>query len=232
MGLVDHARTALAEEVRADADMFELVLIFLPILAADVINPVLLAAQIYAFGSKKPLLNSWLVLFGWFSVYFASGVLLAIGLESIMKFLDNPRPVDFYIESVVAALLLWFGFKFLFQKPKTDEKKDFGESASLSSWGAFGIPYFAALDQLLKANFGWIDSLIALFIYNFLYLLPFIVLVIIRMVLGTKSEGLFEKINGWMEKIGKVLLPGMMIVIAVVLIVDAYLYFTTGNPWF
>ena len=225
--------------------MFELILIFLPILAADVINPVLLAAQIYAFGSKKPLLNSWLVLFGWFSVYFTSGVLLAIGLESIMEFLDNPRPIDFYIESIVAVLLIFFGLKMLLQKKKAGEEKDFGQADSLTGWGAFGIgasinliglpfaiPYFAAIDQLLKANFGWIDSLIALIIYNFLYLLPFIVLVLIRIILGTKSAGLFEKINGWMEKIGKVLLPGMMIALAIVLIVDAYLYFTTGNPCF
>ena len=225
--------------------MLQLVLVFLPILAADVINPVLLAAQIYALGSPKAIRNTIFLLLGWFVIYFASGILLAVGLEKITTFLQNPRTIDFYIESVVAILLFIFGFRFLFKKAKQKASNDYNDSARLTAMGSFGIgatinliglpfaiPYFAALDQILKADLTWIPSLIALFIYNLLYILPFVILLIIRLSMGERSDALFEKINLWMDKIGKILLPGMMILLGAALAYDAYLFFTTGTPWF
>jgi threonine/homoserine/homoserine lactone efflux protein len=225
--------------------MLQLILVFIPILAADVVNPVLLAAQIYALGSKKPKRNSIMVLLGWFVIYFLSGILLAIGLESIMTFIHNPRPIDFYIEIVVAALLIVFGLKFLLKPNKKQEKKGYGDTSTLTGWSAFGmgatinltglpfaIPYFAALDQILKADFGWTESLLALLIYNLLYIAPFVAITFLKIILGDRSAKLFEQINDWMERIGTVILPVMMIAIAAALIIDAYLYFTTGVPWF
>lgn len=224
--------------------MFDLLPVFIPILLADVINPVLLAAVIYALGSKKPIYYSILILIGWLVVYFGSGILLALGLESMMEFLNNPRPVDFYIEIVVAVLLIWFGIKFLLPG-KQPAKKSFDEDKSLSAVGAFGIgatinligmpfaiPYFAALDQILKANLSWAESLTTLMIYNLLYILPFAIIILIRLVMGEKSNKLLGTINLWMDKIGKVLLPAMMILIGLALIIDAVKYFTTGIPWF
>lgn len=225
--------------------MIEQLPILIPILLADIINPVLLAAVIYALGGRKPILFSSMVLMGWLIVYFGSGVLLAMGLESIVNFLNNPRPIDFYIESFVAILLLWFGVKLLILSKAPAAKKDFGDSNSLTAVGAFGIgatinligmpfaiPYFAALDQILKANMGWIESLSTLLLYNVLYILPFMLLIVIKMLFGENGEKILQTANSWMEKIGKVLLPGMMILLAVALIIDAVMYFTTGTPWF
>lgn len=224
--------------------MFDLLPVFIPILLVDIINPVLLAAVIYALGSKKPILYSMLILTGWLVVYFGSGVLLALGLESMMEFLKNPRPVDFYIESIVAVLLIWFGIRFLFPS-KQPAKKSFDDEKSLSAFGAFGIgatinliglpfaiPYFAALDQILKANLNWAESLTALFLYNVLYILPFFLIIVVRVILREKSDKLTETINKWMDKIGKILLPGLMILLGLFLIADAVMYFTTGIPLF
>ena len=49
--------------------------ILFSILLTDIINPVLLAGVIYGLGSKKPYLNSLLVLFGWFFLYLIAFVL-------------------------------------------------------------------------------------------------------------------------------------------------------------
>ena len=225
--------------------MIQLILVFLPIIAADVINPVLLAAQIYTMGSPKAIRNTVALLLGWFVVYFISGVLLAIGLEKITAFLENPRTIDFYIESVVALLLFIFGFKFLFQKSAQKAKQEYDPSSKLNAISAFGIgatinligmpfaiPYFAALDQILKANLSVAASLVALFIYNLLYILPFAILVVIKLAMGEKANPIFENVNHWMEKIGKILLPGMMILLGGALAYDAFLFFTTGTPWF
>lgn len=224
--------------------MFQLLPVFIPILLADIINPVLLAAVIYALGGKKPIYHSIMVLAGWLVVYFGSGVLLALGLEAMMEFINNPRTIDFYIEIVVAVLLIWFGIRFLIpgKKPET---KSFEQESSLTAAAAFGmgatinligmpfaIPYFAALDQILKANLGWGESLSALLFYNLLYILPFAIIIVIRVVLGEKSNKLLQTINNWMDKIGKILLPAMMILIGIALIADAIKFFTTGAPLF
>jgi cytochrome c biogenesis protein CcdA len=219
--------------------------VLFPILLVDVVNPVLLAAVIYSLGGRKPVLLSSMVLLGWTVVYYISGVFIAIGLESITSFLENPRTVDFYIELVVAALLLFFGFRFLFPKKKAIQDQGYGDSSHLNAFGAFGIgatinavglpfaiPYFAALDQILKANLGWIESLLVLLIYNLLYIAPFVMLIVIKMALGQEGEKILQTMNSWMDRIGKVVLPGMMIVLAVVLIIDAIMFFTTGTPWF
>lgn len=225
--------------------MLNVLPVLVPILLADIINPVLLAAIIYSLGGRKPVLYSMMILLGWLVVYFASGILIAIGLESILQFLNNPRPVDFYIESVVAVLLIWFGVRFMLHSKTPQAKKDYGEGKSLNAVGAFGIgatinligmpfaiPYFAALDQILKADMGWIESLSTLMVYNILYIAPFTILILIKLLFGESGEKLLQKVNTWMEKIGNVLLPGIMILLGVVLIIDAVKFFTTGQPWF
>jgi cytochrome c biogenesis protein CcdA len=225
--------------------MFTTLPVLIPILLADVINPVLLAAVIYALGGRKPVLLATMVLMGWMVVYFGSGIVLAIGLESLVDFIENPRPIDFYIEIGVAILLIWFGIKNLIPTNKPRAKKEFDDSGSLTVFGAFGIgatinligmpfaiPYFAALDQILKADMGWTESLLALLIYNLAYIFPFALLIAIKIIMGQKGDGILQKVNQWMDRIGKVLLPGMMILLGVALIIDAFMYFTTGTPWF
>ena len=94
----------------------------------------------------------------------------------------------------------------------------------------FAIPYFAALDQILKSDFGWIPALTALFIYNILYILPFAVLIIIRRIYRERSDPFLNKINEWMEKIGDILMPLLLVLLAIALLVDAIYYFVTGLP--
>ena len=145
--------------------MTSLIIIFIPILLTDIINPVLLAAVIFALGSNRPYLNAITVLLGWFVVYYVSGIVLALGLDAIIKFLANPRPIDFYIETVIAILLIWLAFRIKQPEKNKRNKKEFEEEDQLKPTKAFiigasinligmpfAIPYFAALDQILKAD--------------------------------------------------------------------------------
>jgi len=89
--------------------MFELIVTSIPILVSDVLNPVLLAGVIFGLGSRRPFLNSTLLLLGWFVTYFAAGILLALGLDAIIDFFKTPRPIDFVIETVLGLLLIGLG---------------------------------------------------------------------------------------------------------------------------
>ena len=223
--------------------MFRLIPIFIPILITDIINPVLFAAVLYGLGSRRPYLNSVLMLLGWFLAYFITGVGLALGLETIATFLKNPRPIDFYIETVVALLLIWLAIRIMRTGERQKKKPEFEAAASLTALGSFGtgasinligmpfaIPYFAALDQILKADIDWPSSLAALLIYNMLYIFPFGLMILIRRLYQEQSDILFNKINHWMDRISAVVMPLLLFLLAGALLADAIYYFTTGTP--
>ena len=104
--------------------MLGLFAILIPILLTDVVNPVLMGGVIFTLGSKRPYLNSAMILAGWFVVYFVSGIILAVGLEAFTVFLNNPRPIDFYIETVVALLLIWLAIKMIRAQGSTRKSKE------------------------------------------------------------------------------------------------------------
>jgi len=225
--------------------MLGLFAILIPILVSDVINPVLLAAVIFAFGSRRPYLNSVSILMGWLVVYFVSGVLLVIGLDVITDILKNPRPIYFIIEAIIGLLLIWSGIQLSRSPDDTKKKKEFDEADTLNPIAGFGIgasinligmpfaiPYFAVIDQILKANLSWPRILMVLFIYNFLYILPFLVLVVIRRISGQESDALFQKINDWMDRISSVLIPLILILLGGALIADAIVFFSSGKALF
>ncbi len=222
--------------------MLGLLIIILPILVSDIVNPVLMAGTVYTLGSKKPYLNSIMILTGWFIVYFISGIILAVGLEAITQFLANPRPIDFYIETIVALLLIWLAVNLIRNDGGKRKKKEFDDTDRLTPWSAFNtgalinlvglpfaIPYFAVIDQILKVDLSVISALFILLIYNLLYVLPFGLLIIIRRVSGEKSQELFNKISAWMDKGSKIIMPLLLISIALILLTDAVIYFTTGK---
>ncbi|NOQ97245.1 MAG: hypothetical protein GQ561_03695, partial [Calditrichae bacterium] len=96
----------------------------------------------------------------------------------------------------------------------------------------FAIPYFAAIDQILKSDLDWLPAVLALLIYNLLYILPFAVLILIRYIYKEKSDQLFATINEKMEKIGNIILPLFLFLIGGALLADAIKYFITGEPLF
>ena len=225
--------------------MGSLILILIPILLTDVVNPVLLAAVVFALGSKRPLLNANAVLFGWLTLYFIAGIILALGLESISEFLANPRPIDFYIEIIVGLLLIWLALRCFKKDDPRKKEKELGDADNLKTSSAFwigasinligmpfAIPYFAAIDQILKTDMDWFPAVLALLIYNLLYILPFGLLIVVRYVYKEKSDQLFATINEKMEKLGNIILPLMLFAIGGILIADAIKYFITGEPLF
>jgi len=159
-----------------------------PILIADVVNPVLFAFMVYAVGTKKPLLNSLAILIGHTLAYFSAGIVLALGLESLIHRLENPHHVDYYIALLVGLLLLWVG-ALTCRKPEPAAQKKSGDLTPIKALGLgavvnfvgipFALPYFAALDQILKLNATVDETLMLLLSYNLLYALPFIIVPIL-----------------------------------------------------
>lgn len=218
--------------------MIELWTPLAPILLADVINPVLFAFMVYAAGSDRPVVTSSALLLGHTVAYLAAGFVVALGIEKVTDRLANPHAIDFSIGLVVGLLLIWAGWQSTRPQKKREPEttgqltpaKAFGFGAVVNFLGIpFALPYFAAVDQMLKADLTTAGAVLTLVTYNVLYALPFVVVPVLVAVLGERSRPLLERINSVLDKISSVLMPLLLLLIGLVLLVDALAYFVTGE---
>lgn len=218
--------------------MVDLWTVLIPIVIADVINPVLFAFMVYAAGSNRPISNTLIVLIGHTTAYMSAGILLALGMERITGYLSKPHAIDFMIGLVIGLLLLWVAYLSSRGKPDTVKGqgeqltplKAFGFGAIINFIGIpFALPYFAAIDQILKKNLSVFDSLLILLGYNLLYALPFLMVPVLLMLMGQKSQPLLARINNWFDRVAGVLMPFILGLVGLVLVADSVTYFATGR---
>lgn len=215
--------------------------ILLPILLSDVLNPVLFTFMIYAAGSKRPVATSSAMLLGHTTAYMTCGVILAYGLEQMSTRLANPQTIDFVIEFVIACLLFWLVFRT--RKDKGDRPNE--QTPDFTVWKAFSfgalvnligipfaVPYFAAIDQLLKSDLDTAGVVTALVIYNAAYAVPFLLIPILTAVMGDRSKPILAKVNDMMEKVSDVIMPVLLFAIGLALLVDSVWYFVRGESFF
>ncbi|MGB5281753.1 MAG: GAP family protein [Arenicellales bacterium] len=222
--------------------MLELWAILTPILLTDVVNPVLFAFMVYAVGTDRPLSNSISALLGHTAAYLSFGIVLALSFNIIKTGLANPKPVDFIISLTVGILLLWVAWRSRSKPSAKKEKpqvetltplKSFAIGAIINIIGLpFALPYFAALDQILKAELDVSSSVMVLAGYNLLYALPFLVVPLLVVVMGESSRPLLARINEKVDRVSVYLMPLMLSLVGIALIADALYYFSTGEGLF
>jgi len=209
-----------------------------PILLADAVNPVLFAFMVYAASTERPVVTSSALLVGHTVAYLAAGFVIALGIDKVAERLANPRTIDFVISLAIGLLLLWVGWRSTrpqqHREPEASGQltpaKAFGFGAAVNFIGIpFALPYFAAIDQILKADLATAGAMLSLVAYNALYALPFIIVPLLVAVLGDRSQPILERIKGVLDKISNVLMPVLLMLIGLALVVDALTYFVTGE---
>ena len=218
--------------------MTELLPKLIPLLVVDVLNPVLFALLVVAVSTSKPIANSTAFLAGHTASYFISGVVIALGLEQISDRLGNPKPVDFVIELLIGLLLLWAALASRNGKASEDRTPDreltpaycFGYGAIVNFIGVpFALPYFAAVDQLLKADLSLESSLLVLAFYNMAYALPFLLVPISVALTGDSSKPILEKINNVLISLVDKFMPVLLLLLGLALTADALSYLASGE---
>ncbi len=219
--------------------MLDLWTVLVPILLADIINPVLFAFMVYTVGTDRPLINSSAALLGHTVSYLGFGIALAFGFEAITDRLANPKPFDYGLGLLIGFLLLWVAWRTRSgnQKKRPEPQverlsplKAFGIGAIINIVGLpFALPYFAALYQILKADLSVIDSIMLLAGYNLGYALPFLVVPALALVLGEGSRPVLARINEKVDRVSAYLMPLMLGLVGIVLVIDAIRYFVIGE---
>jgi len=219
--------------------MLELWTVLIPILLADIVNPVLFAFMVYAAGTDRPLTNSVAALLGHTAAYFFFGIIIALAFNAITARLANPESMDYWISLVIGILLLWvaWGSHSSKTKDKTEPEskqltpvKAFGIGAVINIIGIpFALPYFAALDQILMADLNTTRSVIVICIYNLGYALPFLVVPALALMMGDASRPVLASINKKVDAVSAFLMPLTLVLVGLFLVVDALRYFATGK---
>lgn len=91
------------------------------------------------------------------------------------------------------------------------------------------MPYFAALDQILKADLPVTESLVLLGGCNLLYALPFTLVPVLTALLGERSQSILQRINQVLERASGYLMPFILGSLGLALVVDAIMFFVTGK---
>jgi len=215
--------------------------ILLPILLSDVLNPVLFTFMVYAAGSKRPVIVSSAMLLGHTAAYMTSGVILAYSIEKLSARLANPQSIDFVIEFIIACALLWLVMRTRTDKGKRPDEntpeftlwKAFAFGAVINIIGIpFAVPYFAAIDQLLKSDLDTMGVVTGLAIYNAAYALPFLLIPLLTAILGDRSKPILARVNGFMEKAGDIIMPLLLLAIGLALLLDSVWFFVHGESFF
>lgn len=218
--------------------MIELLPKLIPLLVVDILNPVLFALLVVAVGTSRPFANSTALIAGHSAAYFFSGVVIALGLTQITERLNNPLPIDFVIELLIGLGLLWAALAS--RNGKASEEKIpeteltpgfcFGYGAVVNFIGVpFALPYFAAVDQILKANLSVESSLVVMAAYNIAYALPFLAVPILVAVAGDRSKPVLNKINNVLIGLVERFMPVILFLLGLALVADALSFLISGE---
>lgn len=216
----------------------------LPILLIDVLNPVLLGLMVFAAGTNRAVANSAALLSGHTIAYLLAGFAVSFGIErvsaTLINWLNNPSAILFVISALLGLACLYWAFKPA--DPPTQEKQPEWEFTPLKCFGfgavvnfvgvPFALPYFAAIDQILKADLAFGQSLTALVIYNIGFALPFAMVPVSVMMMGSHSKPILEKINQAMISFMQTASPWLLALLGLWLLFDAAYYFVAGEPLF
>ena len=194
-------------------------------------------------GGKRPFPCASGFLAGIFVAYALAGVLIYFGLDAVftavlpyaLRLWNQPNTPELIVQLVLGAALLYAAWT-KYRSPAPEMEKD--TSPALSPWGAFAtgftltvigipgaVPYFGAVDQILRADLPISASLGAIMFYSLAFLTPFLALLLVRAVSPAQSERIFRACISLVQRWGKTVAVGALAALGITFIAD-------GIGWF
>ncbi len=225
--------------------MVELLVILTPIGLLDSTSmiPISIVIMVVLLAGPKPLLRSSSLIVGVFVTYVVTGLLILLGLQSVfdeisaytMRLWKNPETEELIFQAVIGAVLLAFGVRIATARKRHIEKPVASDmtgiqalvaGAGLTIVGLPGaVPYFAAIDLILRTDVTLPQRMLALGYYNFVFVTPLVAIVALRLILGERSTGILDAIKQFFDGWGQRLIVALLLILGVVLVVD-------GIGWF
>ena len=222
--------------------MTSLLLVLLPIALLDSTSMVPLAVVPLAsmLVGRQPILIATGFMAGVFVVYLGGGILIAIGLDTLIDALEpafievlrHPTDLELALQLVLGIVMIGFGWRIAGSRLGSNthrERKDtfslgkaFALGATLTIIGVPGaIPYFGAIDLILRADLDTPGAVSALLFYNLVFVAPHAALIGTRVLLPTHSERIFAVVASFCEVWGRRLVILVLLVLGAALTADA-----------
>ncbi len=229
--------------------MAELVLVLTPIALLDStsIIPLCIVFLLILLGGPSPLFRSTALLAGIFVTYLVCGMLVLFGLQSVfdtinayaLKVWKSPNTEELLFQILIGFILLVLGLRLARARKQQTEKEvptavtagqAFLAGAGMTIVGLPGaVPYLAAIDLILRSDQTTRQEVMTLVVYNIVFVAPLAAIVVLRLVLGERSQRLLDGIRGFFDRWGQRLIVSLMLVFGALLIVDGVGWFL-GRP--
>jgi cytochrome c biogenesis protein CcdA len=178
----------------------------------DSLNPSLIIAAVYVALGPNPVRRTLAFTLAAFAVTLAGGLAIALGLgDLILSLLPKPsRTVKWQVLTVVGVMLvfggvvIWWRRDSLASDPPSSSREPQKEgSPVLIGAGIAGLelatafPYFAAIAMILGASVAVSGRVFLLVVYNVIYVVPLIAIVIACAVLGDDAARVVTPLGDW-----------------------------------
>lgn len=230
--------------------MTTLLLILTPISVLDSMSvvPLCIVPLAILLGGRQPLAGSLMFIAGIVVTYLPFGLLLLFGLDTAFDALGQmlvdywykePDTLDLILQIVIGLVMLAFGYRMASARESHGERgatadmapgQAFVLAAMLNVTGMWGaLPYFAAIDQILRADLSAVSMVFVLVYYNLVFCLPLLAFIALRYALGKRADRLFQAATRFFTRWGRRLITVILLVLGLVLIVDGIGWFL-GSP--
>jgi hypothetical protein len=192
-----------------------------------------------ALGTQKPYLTASAFITGKFAPYFIFGLLLAIGFDAAFDQIglraraawQDPTMLLIAVQFVIGAAMVVLAC-FISRRGQLRSRDEsstlagplaaFSIAAGMSLISLPGaLMYFAAIDQILRADVTVPGVIKAILFYNVILLLPLMLLVLLRALVGERIDPLFGAVTRVFQRWGKGIILFGLLGVGTVLLVDA-----------
>lgn len=220
--------------------MTDLLVVLTPIglLDSTSIIPLCIVLLVVLLAGPNPIVRSCALILGIFVAYLAFGLLVLLGLQTIIDQIDayidrlwtNPNLEELILQIIIGLVLCVVAWRMTAKDKKSVDKpapssmtavQAFVSGAVLTIVGLPGaVPYFAAIELTMRAALTTAEEIMAIVFYNVVFVLPIAAIVVLRVILGHRSQRLLDGIKRFFDSWGQRVIVALLVILGVILILD------------
>ncbi len=227
--------------------MLAVLLLSIALLDSLSMLPLAIGPLVLSLGERRSLLLTSAFIFGIALAYFLVGLAILFGMNALVESLrptlerwwQDPDAAELVVQLVIGLALLVLVWR---RGWKSDdeglpERNVDTSVASMFMLGAFlslaglpgAVPYFGAIDQILRADLDQVSSLLALLAYNLFFVSPLLLVTLLGTFSRKLSQPIVDFVSTRVQKYGSRAIALAMGVLGIAFVGDAFSWFI-GHP--
>jgi cytochrome c biogenesis protein CcdA len=205
--------------------VIRLLTLVVSIALADSVNPSTIGPGLYLASGTRPRSSVTQFTAGVFAVNLLGGMVIALGPgQAVLALVPHPGHTARYIFELIAGVVMLIGAVILWRRRTKLGRHELpspsagGKSSFLLGVTIAGVelptafPYFAAIAAIVGSGLPAGSQVLALAVYNLVFVLPLILIVGTITVAGDRAQPMLEKGRDWLQRHWPALLAGLALV--------------------